>query len=130
MKITYDNWLTVKEAEALKNAGWTLHLFTDSQFKTHGMVEPDGTFQGSLAMSAEKEFDSPSKAMFEVEEVLQVDVISETDQNGCPLHIFVWKQENGSDEIAIGWDCARIMFDAPTTARKAAIELKQLRAKI
>jgi hypothetical protein len=130
MKITYDNWLTVKEANILKNAGWTLHLFTNSEFKTRG-IAPDGTFQGALAMSAEKEFKTPAEAMFEIEELLQIDVISETDQYGCPLHIFVWKNQNdGSDEVALGWDCAQEMFDAPDSPRKAAMELKHLRAKI
>lgn len=89
---------------------------------------------GLVAIRAEKEFPTPAEAMFEVEDALGIDIISGSDHDGSPSYSFYWdepdpyhplmvKDPDGTPTgiaMAMGWDCARVMYGAAATPRKTA----------
>lgn len=156
MNIIYPTHLTPEESKTLEEHGWKITPFSEDpryqKTMEHYAVgvypENNGLYMNCYyASQAEKDFDSPGAAMLEIECLLSVDVIGETDQDGCPLHSFHWENPDYNGFVAgdnydwtipippeakshchaSGWSCATWIYGAPATPREAAIELFKLR---
>lgn len=146
MRLYYEENLTPFQARVLEANGWhILYCKDDPFYKDHIF---DGLYMGSyIAKSADKEFNALKDGMFEIEFLLEVDVISDTDHDGGSIHVFRWKnpywngwtydpqaepvepsRQNMEWICACGWDCAVHMYGAPESARATAIELQRLRS--
>lgn len=125
MLIIYSETLNKRRALILQKKGWKLKLPRKKIYREMYFAE-----------SASKRFEKPSDAMFEIESIFDVDVIQDTDHDGAPIHTFVWKKpkkdlapDENRFEIAMGWMCAKFMYDAPSTPREAAKQLQFLMLK-
>lgn len=131
--VQYDNNLTPDDTKTFEDAGWICPKHKDDPEET--WFDPEnGLYMGHyLAKYAYKHFPSPKDAMFEVEKLFGVNVVGDTSQDGCPIHSFRWFDPNlkVEDEIqmAMGWECAVIMYGAEKTPRETAIKLKELKEK-
>lgn len=118
MIITYDKPLSPLEVAILTKNGWACKIQEDEHSYTKLTEETEADF-------AEKEFNSPKEALFEIEALLNYDIISDTTQDGCSIHYFTWVDDGKKG--AAGWDCAMIMYDAEETPRETAKKYQKLK---
>jgi hypothetical protein len=112
MKIEYDSnnsggswWLKDSDWEALEKAGWKVKW------------KKNGRWLGALAMSAEKEFDTPADAIGEFERITGQDA-SDEGCNCCGApHTFTW--DGGSTS---GNETAELLTGSRKMSYREALE--------
>lgn len=66
-----------------------------------------------------KDFECLGDAMREFEKLTDIDVISETDQDGCPIFTFFCYEQQ---LVVSGWDCGKWLYDRWCQTPRACLE--------
>jgi len=136
MLVGYERYMDKEEADKMSAADWTVASegcdLARFPAPLRRFVQDGKLYGGAYASFAMKEFPGAGEAMAEVERVLGVDVVGSHDHDGVPVHTFIYPDEKAEHgwAVAMGWDCARVMFGAPATPREAAEALMRLRQEV